>query len=338
VRAACAAPEDATAAGPARAASSTTIPRIATRVAQGVVAMKLLITGAAGRVGRALRARLQGEHAVLGLDRVPAPGVDRVGDLADTGLLTAALQGVDAVLHCAALHAPHVGHAAEAEFQRVNVDATLALWRAAHAAGVRRFVFTSTTALYGCDAAARGHAAWITETTVPRPRSVYHRSKLAAEQALREAACGGGPAVTVLRMSRCFPEPAPLMAANRLHRGNDERHVAAAHALARAGQAPPAWRCFVISGATPFAREDTERLWRDAPALLRERLPALAAAFDQRGWLLPASIDRVYVPEAATQGLGWRPRHGWEAVLQQADAGSPEVLSAAPSVESAACH
>lgn len=300
--------------------------------------MKLLITGAAGRVGRALRARLQAGHAVLGLDRVPGPGVDLVGDLGDARLVGRALHGVDAVLHCAALHAPHVGSVAEAEFQRVNVDATLALWRAARGAGVRRFVFTSTTALYGTGAAARGHAAWITEATVPQPRSIYHRSKLAAEQALREAAGGGGPAVTVLRMSRCFPEPAPLMAAYRLHRGIDVRDVAAAHALALAGDAPPPWRCFVISGATPFAREDTERLWRDAPALLRERVPALAAAFDRRGWPLPASIDRVYVPQAAMQGLGWRPRHGWEAVLQQADAGLPEVLPAASSIEPAACH
>lgn len=291
--------------------------------------MKLLITGAAGRVGRALRARLQAGHELLGLDRVPGPGVDVVADLGDAPPVDRALQGVDAVLHCAALHAPHVGHAAEAEFQRVNVDATLALWRAAHAAGVRRFVFTSTTALYGCDAAARGHAAWITEATAPAPRSVYHRSKLAAEQALREAA-GAGPAVTVLRMSRCFPEAAPLMAAYRLHRGIDVRDVAEAHALALAGEAPAPWRCFVISGATPFTREDTERLWRDAPALLRERVPALAAAFDLRGWPLPASIDRVYVPDAAMQGLGWRPRHGWESVLRQADAASGEVLAAAP--------
>ena len=291
--------------------------------------MKVLITGVAGRVGGAVRARLQAAHAVQGLDRLAAAGVDHLGDLADGALLARAVDGIDAVVHCAALHAPQVGRVDEREFQRVNVDATLALWRAARDAGARRFVFTSTTALYGSEAAAAGRAAWITEQTPPRPRSVYHRSKLAAEQALREATSGGGPAVTVLRMSRCFPEPAPLMAVYRLHRGIDLRDVAEAHALALADVPALPWRCFVVSGATPFARADAERLWHDAPALLRERVPALARAFVQRGWPLPASIDRVYVPDAAMQAWAWRPRHGWPAVLQQLDAGASEVLPAA---------
>jgi UDP-glucose 4-epimerase len=304
--------------------------------------MKVLITGAAGRVGRVLRARLAaGAHPVRGLDRLAAPGVDFVADLADLAdsgaLVHRALQGIEAVVHCAALHAPHVGTVDEREFQRVNVDATLALWRAARAAGVRRFVFTSTTAVYGTDAARTGRAAWITEQTQPQPRSIYHRSKLAAEDALREAAHGGGPAVTVLRMSRCFPEPAPLMAVYRLHRGIDVRDVADAHARALADEAPDRWRCFVISGTTPFLPGDAQRLWRDAPALLRERVPALAQAFAQRGWPLPASIDRVYLPDAAVQTLGWRPRHGWESVLQQADARTPQVLPATTPVEPSPC-
>jgi UDP-glucose 4-epimerase len=309
--------------------------------------MNVLITGAAGRVGRALRARLQSGHVVRGLDRANAPGVDCIGDLGDADLVARAMHGIDAVLHCAALHAPHVGQVDDREFQRVNVDATLALWHAARAAGVRRFIFTSTTALYGTHAAVSIHsdgsadsrsAAWITEATPPRPRSIYHRSKLAAEQGLRAAASasGGGPAVTVLRISRCFAEPAPLMAVYRLHRGIDVRDVADAHALALADPVPEPWRCFNISGATPFAASDADRLWRDAPALLRERVPAMAREFARRGWPLPASIDRVYVPDAATTALGWRPRHGWDGVLEQLDAGAPEVLAPSPA-EPAEC-
>jgi UDP-glucose 4-epimerase len=310
--------------------------------------LNVLVTGVAGRVGRALRARLAIGHVVRGLDRLSAPGVDCIGDLGDAKLVSRALLGIDAVVHCAALHAPHVGRVDEQEFQRVNVDATLALWHAARAAGVRRFVFTSTTALYGADDASGTHsthsthsthradgadgagsprAAWITEATRPRPRSIYHRSKLAAENGLREAACGGGPAVTVLRMSRCFAEPAPLMAVYRLHRGIDVRDVAEAHALALAGPATEPWRCFNVSGSTPFAAADADRLWRDAPALLRERMPALAREFARRGWALPASIDRVYVPDAGMQALDWRPRHGWAAVLDQLDACAPDVLA-----------
>lgn len=280
--------------------------------------MHVLITGVSGRVGRAIRARLAVEHVVRGLDRVASAGADHVGDLADAALLDRAVAGMDAIVHTAALHAPQVGVVADDEFQRINVEGTQALLQAAQRHGVPHIVYTSTTALYGV-------AGWIDEHTPPRPRTVYHRSKLAAEQCLEAAALAGGPALTVLRMSRCFPEPAPLMAAYRLHRGIDVRDVAEAHALALA-RPPAGWRRCVISGATPFRPDDVSGLAQDAPAVLALRAPALVAAFRQRGWPLPPTIDRVYAPQRAEAELGWRARHGFEAVLDQLDAGSAEVL------------
>jgi general nucleoside transport system ATP-binding protein len=68
--------------------------------------------------------RLARQHQVLGLDRVPSSTAHWVGDLGDAALLRRALQGVDAVVHTAALHAPQVGLVPDAEFQRINVDAT----------------------------------------------------------------------------------------------------------------------------------------------------------------------------------------------------------------------
>ncbi|HSW03695.1 NAD-dependent epimerase/dehydratase family protein, partial [Aquabacterium sp.] len=190
--------------------------------------------------------------------------------------------------------------------------------------GVRHIVFTSTTALYGAAQDADA-AAWVTEGTLPQPRTIYHRSKLAAEQLLIDAARQGGPAVTVLRMSRCFPEPAPAMAAYRLHRGVDARDVAQAHALALM-RPPDVSRCCIVSGATPFEPGDARALLHDAPALLRQRAPALAEAFAQRGWALPATIDRVYSPARAIAELGWAPRFGFDEVLRQLDEQSSEVL------------
>lgn len=280
--------------------------------------MKVLITGTSGRVGGAIHDRLAREHAVRGLDRVASSRVDHLGELTDAALLEQALDGVDAVVHTAGLHAPQVGQLPEAEFQRVNVEGTRAVLAVAQRRGVPHIVFTSTTALYGV-------GGWITEQTPPRPRTVYHRSKLAAEALLAEAAARGGPAVTVLRMSRCFPEPAPLMAAYRLHRGVDVRDVAEAHALALL-QPRPGWRRYVISGATPFLRSEVDELARDAPAVLRRRAPALVRTFAERGWSLPRSIDRVYAAHRAIAELGWQPAFGFEEVLHQLDRQSPEVL------------
>ena len=84
-------------------------------------------------------------------------------------------------------------------------------------------------------------------------------------------------------------EPAPVMAVYRLHRGVDARDVAHAHALALT-HAGAAHATFVISGATPFRRDDCEALLADASSVVRLRVPALAEAFDARGWTLPERI------------------------------------------------
>ena len=285
---------------------------------------RIVVTGSAGRVGRAIHMRLARDHDVVGFDEKPSPTTDVVARLQDVVALGRVVQGADAVVHVAALHAPHVGLRPDGDFERVNVEATEALVRIAAAAGVRRFVFTSTTALYGAGQPGED-ADWITEDTVPRPRTIYHRTKIAAENLLEKAAVAHDLAVTALRMSRCFPEPAPLMAAYRLHRGVDARDVAEAHALAL-GWEGPGFRRFVISGATPFRPEDAEALGKRAPQALAHRAPELVAAFAAHGWKLPAAIDRVYDPARAHAGLGWTPRFGFEEVLGEFARGSPEVL------------
>ena len=119
--------------------------------------MRVLVTGSAGRVGRAIYVALAAAgHAVSGIDATPSSTSEHVGDFADPTLLAGALEGVDAVVHTAALHAPHVPHLPETAFRRVNVDGTRRLLEAASAAGVRRIVFTSTTALYGAAATPAG--------------------------------------------------------------------------------------------------------------------------------------------------------------------------------------
>lgn len=291
--------------------------------------MKILITGSTGRIGRALYVRLCVEHDVVGFDRAPSSTADIVGDLADRSAIERALQGVDAVIHTAALHAPQVGHVDDALFEAVNVDGTRALAEASVRAGATTFVFTSTTALYGSASTADDAAVWVDETVEPRPVSIYHRTKLAAERVLEDIAARKPLAVTVLRMSRCFPEPVASMAAYRLHRGIDARDVADAHALALHGDGS-SFRRYVISAQGPFERDDLPALLSDAPAVLRRRAPDLVDAYDRRGWVLPASIDRVYVPDRAVRELGWRSRHGFSAVLDQFDDGSSEVLPMRP--------
>lgn len=288
--------------------------------------MKILVTGSSGRIGRAIYLRLSRDHEVSGLDRCPSATADFVGALSDQVLLRKALHKMDAVVHTAALHAPHVGLSTDADFESINVQATQILAECARQAGVTRFIFTSTTALYG---ASTGHlknqAAWVDEALEPQPLTIYHRSKIAAEQYLELFSRRYSMPITVIRMSRCFPEPAPVMAAYRVHRGIDARDVADAHALA-VELALPGFRKYIISGATPFLKADTSALFQNAPAVLQERAPDLVIAFARRGWPLPCSIDRVYSSALATAELGWIARHNFTEVLKLYDERSSEVL------------
>ena len=287
--------------------------------------MKIILTGSSGRIGRAIFASLAREHEIVGVDTKVFSTTRVVGDCADEALMRPLLEGADALIHTAGPHAPHVNEVPDEEFVRVNVDATQQLYEWALAAGVTRFLYTSTTALYGY-AIEKGACTWVDEDTKPSPKSIYHRTKLAGEEQLEALAAEQLP-VRVLRMSRCFPENAPLMASYRLHRGIDARDVGEGHARALKHDGP-AFARFILSGATPFTRQDCEGLAKDAPAIIRERAPDLAAAFAQRGWELPRTIDRVYSPDAAARQLGWQPRWGWEEVLAQADRDDLEVLPA----------
>src|SRR6478752_6048111 len=119
-----------------------------------VPSMKILITGATGKVGSRLSKHLarRGDR-VRALVRDPAravglsgEGVELVrGDLLEEASLAAAVRGVEAVVHCAAFFrgaTPEQAHA-------VNDLGTQHLAKAASAASVRRFIFTSTGLVYG---------------------------------------------------------------------------------------------------------------------------------------------------------------------------------------------
>ncbi len=287
--------------------------------------MRVLVTGSAGRVGRAIYIKLMRTHEVVGIDKTPCSTADFIGDIRDSALVEKALEGVDAIVHTAALHAPHVGLLPDEDFQSINVDATEHLALAGIKAGIKHFVFTSTTALYGYASTPKGVAGWVNEQVTPKPKTVYHKSKIRAETNLEEISNVFNLPVTVLQMSRCFPEPADLMAVYRLTRGVDARDVAAAH-LCAVNTRLSGFNRFIISGSTPFTVSDCENLYRDANAIIQQKCPELAAAFQQRGWSLPTSLDRVYDSSAAQNNLGWSSKHGFDSVLDMLDNESAEVL------------
>jgi len=169
--------------------------------------VNVLITGASGFIGTPLTAALAGagyQVRAAMRDRrrrlFPA-GVEiaLLPDLAGAVDWTPLVAGVDAIVHLAAI--AHVGpEIPDAIYDRVNHLATATLAAAAAKAGVRRFVFMSSTR---AQAGATAYAP-LTEAAEPQPTDAYGRSKLAAEAAVRAS----GLPYTILRSALVYgPNP-----------------------------------------------------------------------------------------------------------------------------------
>jgi nucleoside-diphosphate-sugar epimerase len=175
--------------------------------------MLILVTGGAGYLGSVLCERLlRSGHAVRAFDALLHGGRSLLGlagregfefvrgDVRDGGALRAALDGVDAVVHLAAI----VGDPAcakEPELARaVNLDASLALFEAARDAGASRFAFASTCSNYG---RMVDTSVLATESHELRPVSLYAETKVGVEQTLL-AAPAQPISATVLRLSTLY--------------------------------------------------------------------------------------------------------------------------------------
>ncbi|MFI6152797.1 NAD-dependent epimerase/dehydratase family protein [Kitasatospora sp. NPDC051170] len=274
----------------------------------------VVVTGAAGRVGAAVVRRLKvAGWGVVGVDRDPGPEVGVVATLRDEREWRRPLVGAVAVVHAAHVEVRPVGE---------NVEATRVLLEAAEEAGVQRFVYTSSTSVYGHALVPQdGAAVWVTEETVCRPRLVYDEAKLATERHVLNAA--GQMGTVCLRVGRCVNEPPEAAARHRLHRGVDVADVARAHELAV--ETTEADGVMNVAGPYPWREADRERLWRESETLVAERLPEVAAGFERCGWELPPVIDRVYVSERASAVLGYQPYYGAAELLHEA-AGHPRFV------------
>lgn len=149
--------------------------------------MTILVTGGAGYIGsHAARALREHGHDVIIYDNLStghrsfAQGFELIaGDISDQSKLTMAMKRVDAVMHFAA-HA-YVGESVEnpRKYFRNNVESALLLLNTALDCGVRKFVFSSTCAVYGSPTRVP-----ITEDTPRHPVNPYGISKLFFEHAL----------------------------------------------------------------------------------------------------------------------------------------------------------
>ncbi|WP_422345924.1 NAD-dependent epimerase/dehydratase family protein [Parasphingorhabdus sp.] len=297
--------------------------------------MKLLLTGSSGWLGRFLAPKLEAMgHQVIGLDVAAGDYTHIVGSVADRSLVDQIFSdhGIQAVIHSGALHKPDIVRYPNSAFVDVNVTGTLNLLEAAVQAGHDRFIFTSTTSLMISETVRAGRAGgaeqavWLDEEFGPlKPRNIYGLTKLSAEHLCRLYHKLYGINVAVLRTGRFFPEDddtlevpsGPNLKANEfLNRRLTVEDAVEAHIAALDGIVGMGFETFILSAPTPFVREDCKQLVEDAPSVIARYFPEAQALYEDKGWVLPDHIDRIYDAGKAEKLLGFRGKTNFARILE----------------------
>lgn len=304
--------------------------------------MRALVTGAAGFIGSHLvEALLRQGAEVTALDsftdyydperkRANVRGVidhEKLrlieGDVARMSLAPV-LDGVDVVFHLAGQPGVRASWAdAFDQYVERNVTATQRLLEAAAGTGLRRFVYASSSSIYG-----NALTSPTTEETLPRPHSPYGVTKLAAEHLCGVYARNHGVPTVALRYFTVYgSRQRPDMAAHRLVEAaitgapfvvfgdgsqlrdvTHVRDVVAANLAAAASDAAPGTIVNIAGGSTITLRQLAEHVER-----LTDRTIDLRFTDAQPGDVrrTSASID------AAEELLGWRPATSLDEGLRE---------------------
>lgn len=300
--------------------------------------MKILVTGSAGHLGEGLMRVLRagGEHEVVGVDVLETPFTTDVGMIQDRDFLAGCMRGVDAVIHTATLHKPHVATHSKQDFVDTNITGTLALLEEAVRHKVSAFIFTSTTSTFGhaLKPAPGEPAVWIDEDVVPIPKNIYGATKLGAEHLCELFSREQELPCLVLRTSRFFPEEDDRKASREsfdgdnlkcnelLYRRVDLHDAVQAHlcAIERARERALMFGRYIISATTPFTRAEVDMLAQDAPAVLRQHVD-FDEVYERLGWRMSPTIERVYDNARARRDLGWEPVIDFGAAIERLSRG-----------------
>ena len=282
--------------------------------------MKILLTGACGRLGNAIRRICGNEHELVLFDTAPAVvaagGIQ--ASVTDADAVDRAARGCAAIIHTAAMHGAFYGKAPNAEFLRANVLGAENIFQAALRQGVRRLVLSSTMeVLIGVDWGAYGTAV-VDESLPPRPDWIYPVSKLMVEELSTFYAVHHGLEVVNLRYCGFGNKSLEELGFALLTHSLPPADVARANLLA---VTRPGLRHEVINIApdSPLTQKDCNDAvqGKDLYAILERHWPGCGQVLREQSLKPPLEffwpVTRI---DKAKLMLGWQPEATFEKFLR----------------------
>ncbi|MGF7079710.1 NAD-dependent epimerase/dehydratase family protein [Mucilaginibacter sp. UYCu711] len=280
--------------------------------------MKVLVTGSGGQLGSITVKQLRScGHEVVGLDIILSETTDQFADIRDKNRMMEVIKGFDAIIHTAAVHGKHYDlNYSRESFIDINIYGTLNLLNAAVHHGVGKFLYVSTTSIYGSSMIDPDQAVWVDEQLADCPRDIYDITKQTAEQLCKDFFNKEKLQCSVYRVGRFLPETVNLTFNHRLYRGLDERDGAKALELAL-NQTFDQFEIFNISSGSPFLKEELVILRKSPKMVILKHFPEAEEFYKMFFWKFPECIDRVYCSEKAKHLLGYFPKYTFKYLLNE---------------------
>ena len=233
-----------------------------------------------------------------------------IGDVTDQAAVQSAMQGVDAVVHMAALlHIVNPPPELREKYERVNIGGTASVVEGAIKAGVKRVVLFSTIAVYG-----PSDSCVLDELSPTHPDTFYAQTKCAAEKIVLNArGANGQPLGTVLRLGAVY--------GSRI-KGNYERltHALASHRFIPIGNGlnrrtlvydKDVGRAAALAVSHPAAAGRVFNVTDGAFHTLNEIIEAICSALGRKPprWFLPVGPTRTLIRliEKGSHAIGLKP-------------------------------
>lgn len=278
---------------------------------------RILVTGSSGKLGKEIVQLLRtNNYDVLGIDLLQGETTDELIDIRDNNIIKEVTQGIDAIIHTAALHGKHTDlNYPRNKFIDTNINGTNNLLSSSIENGINKFLYTSTTSIYGTAMVNDKQAVWVDEELIPEPRDIYDITKLTCELLCKDYFEKEGIETTVLRVSRFLPEDDNTKANHRIYRGLDEKDGAKGHQLVLEKKFNT-FQIYNISNESPFKEEDLVQLYNDPKSVICKYYPDAEGFYKRNNWKFMDRIDRVYSIEKAKLELNYKPKMNFDSFLK----------------------